>query len=84
MRLTTAMLVTCALIVHCLRAPESVHRFIAVRPLARLGAMSYSFYLLHAPLLLVTYAIAGPIVGAWLGAGVVRAGWRLFDGAKPG
>ena len=47
--------------------PAPAVRFLDTRPVRGLGSMSYSLYLIHAPIVVVVYT---QIVGPWLGHGV--------------
>ncbi|HEV7266598.1 MAG TPA: acyltransferase [Falsiroseomonas sp.] len=57
-----------ALLLALVLASARVQRVLLVRPLPWLGAISYSFYLVHVPVLLTLVHLAPPPVPAWLPA----------------
>jgi peptidoglycan/LPS O-acetylase OafA/YrhL len=66
-----ACLMSCALLVKSVFSPGPLQRVFAIRPLNFLGKISYSFYMLHATLIFLTFAWFAPRIGQWSKAGEV-------------
>jgi exopolysaccharide production protein ExoZ len=58
-----ACLMSCALVIKAVFSPGAIQRLFSWRPLVYLGKISYSFYLVHAPLIVVAFAFFAPVFG---------------------
>jgi peptidoglycan/LPS O-acetylase OafA/YrhL len=60
-----ACAMSCLLLAKAVFAPGPLQRLFALKPVEYLGKVSYSYYVLHAPLITVAFLKVSPIVARW-------------------